>query len=227
MSTAEQIVSALIEDELSPEEFMQSFGMRRLLGFHFAPASRYYHTRGDSYPPGSVLVYANRPDDTRDFVGVIREIKDVGWIPVAVNRPGAPSHRVPLHAGKPWPTKEEAADEVLRAFEANLVPESEMSPKEFVKSMPHLLSRFEFIPALDGALDVKRWENGSYYYIGSVAEIYSSGRTWVPYALAPVGRRHHATLLGISGDGARSTREEAARDLWGIYKAEMDSVKHK
>jgi hypothetical protein len=228
MSTAERVVSALIENDLSPEEFMQSFGMRRLLGFHFAPARRYH---GDYWNvPGAVLVYANRPDDTRDFVGVIREIKDVGWISLAVNRVppfGAPSYRVAMHAGKPWPTKEDAANEVLTAFEKpdGNVGESALSPKEFVKSMPHLLSRYEFIPTAGRAVDVKRWENGSYYYLGSVAEIYSG--KWAPYSLAPVGRLHHASVLGVQAEDLRPTREEAARDLWGIYKAEMDSAERK
>jgi len=102
----------------------------------------------------------------------------------------------------------------------------EMSPEELVRGTPELLVRYEFIPSLGGRTwDVKRWEHGSYYYLGSVAGL--PGDKWAPYAVAPVGNSHHSWILNAHEAESCPTREEAAKKLWGIYKAEMDSAKRK
>ena len=112
---------------------------------------------------------------------------------------------------------------VSALIENNLSPEEFMKP--LVRDTPALLVRYEFTRNLSKALDVKRWEGGGYYYLGSGIEL--GDGSWAPYALAPVGKSHHTWVLSVHEEDKCSTREEAAKRLWGIYKAEMDSAKRK
>jgi len=93
----------------------------------------------------------------------------------------------------------------------------EMTPAEFVKGVPELFVRYEFEPTSAlGVYAVKRWENGSYYYIGEVWHDEIDNK-WMGREVAPSGRHHGHWFPSWRQAPERDTREEAAKDLWRLY----------
>jgi len=101
----------------------------------------------------------------------------------------------------------------------DILLEGWIDPEEFVNANPEMFATFTFHP-FHNMFEVKRWEDGSYYYIGSVRQD-PVDKTWYAHEVPPVGRRSYRHVM--SDAPFRQTREQAAQDLWQDYKRELDT----
>ncbi len=108
-----------------------------------------------------------------------------------------------------------------------LLGEADLTPAEFVRSVPEIFVRYEFDPTPSfGMFNVKRWSEGRGRNIGVVWHD-EEDDLWMATKVAPSGR-HIAYWYPTQSDApVRHTREEAAKDLWRLYyKALKDGTIH-
>ena len=102
----------------------------------------------------------------------------------------------------------------------DILIETGLSPDEFISGNPDITAYFEFgIDLARNKFSVKRWSDGSYYYIGKVGHD-TSAELWYAYEVPPVGRLNHSHI--IPDAPFRKSRIEAAKDLWKHYERELN-----
>lgn len=108
-----------------------------------------------------------------------------------------------------------------------LLHEVSLNPDEFVKGIPGLMARYEFIPSYGiGHFSVKRWEDGYYYYIGEV--FHDEGNDlWMACKVAPCGCKFGVWYPPPGQAPERSSRRQAAEDLWKLYSDALEDGRAK
>lgn len=97
--------------------------------------------------------------------------------------------------------------------------DAEINPQDFLAKMPDLYVRYEYIPGMSPhTFEVKRWEKGSYYYIGEIAQNMKEG-FWHAYKVAPVGRNLSYIVMKPE---LRDSRKQASEDLWNLYQNQVN-----
>lgn len=101
-----------------------------------------------------------------------------------------------------------------------LLGEGVTTPQELVKGLPDLFAYYTYSPGRSiGRYEVKRWEGGSYHYIGEVWHD-EPDNLWMAVQVAPGLNRHLSYIPNSTQAPARQSRNEAANDLWRLYRGE-------